>query len=132
MTIKPIKTHEDYEAALAEVENLFDAVSQDDRDRLEVLATLVEAYEARQFPIAPPDPISAILYEMEKRALTRKDLEPLIGPSGRVSEILNRQRPLTVTMIRNLHQAYGIPTDILMAEYPTARTSDSAARLRIL
>src|SRR5580692_2976981 len=100
MTIKPIKTQDDYEAALAEVERLFDIdKTADDFDRLDLLATLVEAYEAKHYPIGPPDPVAAIEYEMEKRGLSRRDLEPIIGPSGRVSEILNRQRPLTMTMI---------------------------------
>lgn len=122
MTIRPIKTHEDYEAALAEVERLF-AIdkSDDDFDTLDVLATLIEAYEAKAYPIAPPDPIAAIEYEMEKRGLSRRDLEPLIGRSGRVSEVLNRQRQLTINMIRNLHHAYGIPADILMSEYSVDR-----------
>ena len=122
MIIKPIKNKLDYEEAVAEIERLFDIEkSADEYDRLDVLATLVEAYESKHYPIGPPDPIAAIEYEMEKRGLSRRDLEPLIGPSGRVSEVLNRQRPLTVSMIRKLHTHWGIPGDILLSEYPITR-----------
>ena len=88
--------------------------------------TLIEAYEAKHHPIGPPDPIAAIEYEMEKCGLSRQDLEAVIGPSGRVSEVLNRQRPLTVSMIRRLYSAYHISPDILIASYPI----DKAARTR--
>ena len=118
MTIKPIKSAEDYQAALSEIERLFDLVkTAEEYDRLELLATLVEAYEAKHYPIGPPDPIAAIEYAMEKRGISRRDLEPIIGSSGRVSEVLNRQRPLTMTMIRNLHSALGISGDVLLAKY---------------
>jgi HTH-type transcriptional regulator/antitoxin HigA len=129
MTIKPIKTHDDYKAALAEVERLFNIdKTADDYDRLDLLATLVEAYEAKHYPIGPPDPVAAIEYEMEKRVLSRRDLEPIIGPSGRVSEILNRQRSLTMTMIRNLHSAFGISGDILLSEYPLVEKASTRKR----
>ena len=122
MTIKPIKTEEDYTAAVAEIESLFEIEKSDeDYDRLDVLATLVEAYEAKHYPIGPPDPIAAIEYELEKRGLSRRNLEPIIGPSGRVSEVLNRQRPLTMTMIRKLHSQWGISGDILLNEYPISK-----------
>lgn len=119
MTIKPIKTEEDYQAALAEISRLFDAREDtEDFDRLDVLATLVEAYEAKHCPIAPPRPLAAIEYEMEKRGLSRRDLEPILGPSGRVSEVLNGQRPLTMTMIRRLHSQFNLSADVLIARYP--------------
>jgi HTH-type transcriptional regulator/antitoxin HigA len=122
MTIKPIRTEDDYVAAIAEIEALFDLEkSVEDFDRLEVQATLVEAYEVKRHPIGPPDPIAAIEYELEKRGLTRGSLEPIIGASGRVSEVLNRQRPLTMTMIRKLHDQWGIPGDVLLNEYPLTK-----------
>ena len=118
MTIKPIKSEDDYKAAVAEIENLFEIEKDAEQyDRLDVLATLVEAYEAKHYPIGPPDPIAAIEYELEKRGLSRRNLEPIIGPSGRVSEVLNRQRPLTMTMIRKLHNQWGISGDVLLNEY---------------
>jgi HTH-type transcriptional regulator/antitoxin HigA len=123
MTIKPIKTEEDYNEALEEVEKLMDAEkSSDDFDRLDLLATLIESYEAKYHPIDSPDPIAAIEYEMEKRGLTRRDLEPLLGPSGRVSEVLNRQRPLTVKMMRQLHRKLGISGNVLLADYSIRRS----------
>lgn len=119
MTIKPIKTEEDYLTALKVIDSLGDPEEGTEAfDTLDILVTLVEAYEAKHYPISPPDPISAIEYEMEKRGLTRKDLERVIGPSGRVSEVLARQRPLTVTMIRSLNRTYRIAAEILITEYP--------------
>ncbi len=103
MDIKPIKTEKDYDAALAEVEALWGAPEDTpDGDKLDVLITLVEAYEAKHHPIDPPDPVDAILFRMEQAGLERKDLEPFIGGRGRVSEILTRKRPLTINMIRRL------------------------------
>ncbi len=133
MNVRPIKTHEDYKAALSLVDQLSDAqVDTEEFDALDVLVTLIEAYEAKHYPIGPPDPVAAIEYEMEKRGLTRQDLEAVIGPSGRVSEVLNRQRPLTVSMIRRLHSAYHIRPDILIASYPLdkAAPTDKAAPAR--
>ncbi len=115
MEIKPIRNEEDYEAALAEVERLWGAEpGTPEGDRFEVLFTLVEAFEEKEYPILPPDPIEAIKYFMESRGLDRRDLEPYIGPSGRVSEVLNRRRPLTLAMIRKLHDGLGIPAEILI------------------
>ena len=95
MEIKPIRTEADYEAALEEVERLWGAEpGTPDGDRFEVLFTLVEAYEEKQYPILPPDPVEAIKYYMDSRGLDRRDLEQYIGPSGRVSEVLSRKRPL--------------------------------------
>jgi len=130
MVIKPIKNETDYRAALAQIDVLGDPDDGSEAyDLLDVLVTLVEAYEAKHHPMSPPDPIAAIEYEMEKRGLTRHDLEAVIGPSGRVSEVLNRQRPLTVTMIRRLHSTYHISPDVLISSYaldrsPRAKTRD--------
>jgi HTH-type transcriptional regulator/antitoxin HigA len=113
--IKPIQTNADHEAALAEVERLWGAKSGTPQgDRLDVLATLIEAYENEHFPMDPPDPIEAIKFRMEQRGLTRKDLGPLFGTRTRVAEVLNRKRNLSIAMIRRLHQALGIPADVLI------------------
>ena len=119
MDIKPIKTEADHEAALAEIERLIDLdpdLDTPEGDRLDVLATLVEAYEEKHFPIDPPDPIAAIEFCMEQRGLTRKDLEPMVGGRGRVSEVLSGKRRLSLGMIRNLHKELGIPAEILLQE----------------
>ncbi len=119
MNIKPIKTEADYEAALDEVEQLFDTTpNTPEGDRLEVLTTLIEAYEEKHYPIPSPDPIETILYYMESRGLSRSDLELYIGSRARVSEVLNRKRPLTIYMIRKLHAGLGIPAEILIRPYP--------------
>jgi HTH-type transcriptional regulator/antitoxin HigA len=115
MEIKPIRTEADYEAALAGVERLWGSEpGTPDGDRFEVLFTLVEAYEEKQTPILPPDPVEAIKYYMEARGLDRRDLEPYIGPSGRVPEVPNRKRPLTLAMIRKLNAGLGIPAEVLI------------------
>jgi HTH-type transcriptional regulator/antitoxin HigA len=120
MDIKPIKNESDYEAALAEIADLMDArPGSADGDRLDVLVTLVEAYEDRHWRIDPPDPIEAILLRMEQRGLTRRDLEKVLGGRSRVSEVLNRKRPLTIEMIRRLHLELGIPAESLIR--PTIR-----------
>ena len=117
MDIKPIRTEADHEAALAEIERLWAAApGTAESDRLEVLATLVEAYEERHHPIPPPDPIEAIRFRMEQLGMSRRDLEPFIGPRGRVSEIFNRTRGLTLPMIRRLHEKLGIPADVLIRD----------------
>jgi HTH-type transcriptional regulator/antitoxin HigA len=121
MDIRPIKTEADYQTALAEIEELFTASpGTTEGDRLEVLITLVEAYEDEHYDIPVPDPIEAINYYMDSRGLSRKDLEPFIGSRARVSEVLNRKRPLTLSMIRNLNTELGISADILITPYPTA------------
>ncbi len=118
MDIKPIKTEADYEAALAEIEELFESrPGTPDGDRLEILTTLVEAYEERHFPLPPPDPIEAIFYFMESRGLSRRDLEPYLGSRARVSEVLNRKRPLSLEMIRRLSAGLKIPAEILIQPY---------------
>jgi HTH-type transcriptional regulator/antitoxin HigA len=115
MEIKPIRTETDYDAALNEVERLWGAEpGTPDGDLFEVLFILVEAYEDQHYPILPPDPIAAIEYYMDSRGLDRRDLERYIGPSGRVSEVLNRKRPLTLAMIRKLNVGLGIPAEVLI------------------
>lgn len=118
MNIQPIKSEADYEAALEEIERLLDAEpNTPEGDKLEVLMVLVEAYEDEHHSIPLPNPIAAIKYHMESRGLSRKDLEPYIGSRARVSEILNRKRPLSINMIRKLSAGLGIPTDILVQPY---------------
>jgi len=118
MDIRPIKSEADYQAALTEIDRLFDAApNTPEGDRLDVLTTLVEAYEAQKHEITPPDPIEAILYYVESRGLSRRDLEAYMGSRARVSEILNRKRPLTLDMIRRLHMGLGIPAAVLIQPY---------------
>lgn len=139
MKLEPIRNDEDYEAALQEIGQLWDAVEgTPESDMLEILVTLVEAYEKGRYELPPPDPIQAIEYFMESRGWTRKELEPLIGNRGRVSEVLNRKRPLTIEMIRKLEKATAIPASILIQPYATARGENddalvvgSAAKSRI-
>jgi HTH-type transcriptional regulator / antitoxin HigA len=113
--VKPIRTKRDYEAALIEVERLWGAKSgTPEGDRLDVLATLIDAYEAARYPMDPPDPVEAIKFRMEQQGLTRKDLQPLIGTRTRVAEVLNRKRGLSIGMIRRLHKALGISAEVLI------------------
>ncbi|WP_407280130.1 transcriptional regulator [Aromatoleum evansii] len=119
MELKPIRTDAEHREALAEIERLWDAPeSGPEADRLEVLALLVEAYEKAHHPIDAPDPVAFLEYVMDSRGLTRKDLEPYIGPRGRVADIMNRTRPLTVAMIRRLSAGLGLPADVLIQPYP--------------
>src|SRR5216683_96305 len=121
--VKPVRTKKDHEAALAEVERLWGAkLGTPEGDRLDVLATLIDAYEAARFPIDPPDPVEAIKFRMEQQGLTRKDLQPLIGTRTRVAEVLNRKRSLSIGMIRRLHQALGIPAEVLIRPTQKERT----------
>ena len=120
MEIRPIRTDEEYRAALKEIERLWNfEPGSAEGDYVEVLATLVEAYEAQHHPILAPDPIAAIEFMMEQKGLTRRDLEPAIGSRGRVSEVLNRKRPLTLPMVRALSVLLDIPTDVLVQAYDT-------------
>ena len=117
MNIHPIRTKTDYKRALREVSAYFDDEPEPgsaDGDRFEILTTLVEAYEAKHFPIDAPDPIEAIRFRMEQGGLTVKDLVPSIGQPNRVYEVLNRKRGLTLEMIRNLHRNLGIPAESLI------------------
>ena len=121
MNIQPIRSKADYKAALAVVSKLVDKdpkAGTPDGDRLDVLATQVEVYEATHYPIPSPDPIDLLQHVMESRGLTRKDLEPYIGSRARVSEVLNRARPLTLAMIRRLSEALNLPADVLVKAYP--------------
>ncbi|KAA5600462.1 helix-turn-helix domain-containing protein [Blastochloris sulfoviridis] len=113
--VKPIRTDADHAAALAEIERLWGAESGTPAgDRLDVLATLIDAYEAARFPMDPPDPIDAILFRLEQQGLSRKDLEPMIGSRARVAEVLNRKRSLSIEMIRRLHAGLGISAAVLI------------------
>lgn len=119
MNIRPIHTQLDYHTALKEISALVDldpVPGTAEGDRLDILATLVQAYETKHFPISSPDPIEAIKFRMEQGNLRIKDLEPMIGRSNRVYEVLNRKRPLTLTMIRKLHQGLGIPAEVLIGQ----------------
>ncbi len=117
MDIRPIKTKRDYERALRRIETLMDAEpGTDEGDELDVLATLVNVYEERHFPVDAADPVAAILFRMDQQGLERKDLEPFIGSRHRVSEVLNRKRGLSLDMIRRLHAGLGIPLEVLIGE----------------
>lgn len=121
MEIRPIKTEADYEAALKEIEHLMNsAPGTPEADRLEILTTLIEAYEERHYPIPAPDPVEAIRYYMESRGLSQKDLEPYIGDRVKVKEVLSRKRPLSIAMIRRLHKGLGISADVLIQPYTKA------------
>jgi HTH-type transcriptional regulator / antitoxin HigA len=128
-SIKPIHSATDHAAALAKIESLWDAKpGTRDADTLEVLATLVEAYERKHTPILPPDPIEAIKFRLEQQGKSRRDLEPILGTRARVSEILSGKRALSLAMIRGLHRAFEIPLEVLVAERvsrvrPKTRTS---------
>jgi len=127
MEINPIKNEKDYDRALEDVAALMDAKKDTPAgDRLDVLVTLVEAYEQKRWRIDPPDPIDAIAFRMEQRGLTRRDLEKVLGSRSRVSEILNRRRPLTLEMMRRLHAKWGIPAESLLQA--TTRKSRSKRR----
>lgn len=121
--ISPIRTEQDYEAALTEIEPLMTARSETpEGDRLDILVTLVQAYEAEHHAIDAPDPISLLQFVMEQRGLDRVALQPMIGNRGRVSEVMARKRPLTLTMIRRLQATLGLPAEILVRPYPLRRS----------
>jgi HTH-type transcriptional regulator / antitoxin HigA len=118
--IRPIHSEGDYEAALAEVEKLWGAKRGTPKgDRLDVLATLIDAYETEHYPMDAPDPVDAIKFRMEQQGLTRRDLEGIIGSRARISEVLDRKRNLSIAMIRRLNAKLGISADILIR--PTRR-----------
>jgi HTH-type transcriptional regulator/antitoxin HigA len=113
--LKPIRSNTDYKSALNELERLWGAKSGTPKgDRLDIIATLIDAYEAEHYPMDPPDPVEAIKFRMEQQGLSRKDLEPLIGTRTRVAEVLNRKRNLSIGMIRRLHDRLGIPAEVLI------------------
>ena len=119
MDIRPIHTEADYEATLKEISALMESdpeLGTPEGDRLDILVTLVQAYEAKHVPMEAPDPVEAIKFRMEQSGLSVKDLERIIGKSNRVYEVLNRKRPLTLAMIRRLHKSLGIPANVLIAE----------------
>jgi len=118
MEIKVIKTEKQYEEALSRLEVIFDADKQSKyADELELLTLLIDMYENEHHRIDLSDPIEAIKFRMEQLGYKQKDLAEVIGLKSRVSEILNRKRKLTVDMIRKIHHALGIPTDVLLKEY---------------
>ncbi len=120
MNIRPLRTEADYDWALAEVERYFNdqpEAGTPEGDRFTVLSDLIEAYEAKHWPIGPVDPIEAILYRMEIAGKTRKDLALLLGSQSRASEILKRKRALTLPMIHKLNQEWGVPAEVLITPY---------------
>ncbi|MEZ4708746.1 MAG: hypothetical protein R3A44_16170 [Caldilineaceae bacterium] len=119
MDIHPIRNEADYETALHEIEQLMEIAQpgSPEEDKLDLLATLVDVYEDAHHPILPPDPIDALEHYLDRKGLTRKALEPYIGHRGRVAEIMNRRRPLTLDMIRKLEKGTGIPASILVQPY---------------
>ena len=118
MNIRPIKSENDYEKSLAEVETLWGSEEGTEAgDKLDILLVLVEDYEDKHYAIDPPDPIEAIKFKMEQMNLTRKDLEKMIGSRGRVSEVLNHRRGLSLNMIRNLHSNLHIPLESLIKSH---------------
>ncbi|TBW04204.1 transcriptional regulator [Azotobacter chroococcum] len=122
MDIRPIRTDQDYRAALKEVSALFDHEPEPGTpagDRFDVMVTLIEAYESKHFPVDLPNPIDAIKFRMEQSGLTAKDLEPAIGRTNRVYEVLNGKRALTLPMVWRLHSMFGIPAESLIK--PTSR-----------
>lgn len=124
MDIQPIKTEKDYDAALQLIEELWDAEEGTvEGDRLDIMITLVDAYEQMNHPIYPPDPIAAIEFHMDQNELTRTDLEEYIGTRARVSEVLNRKRGLSIEMIRSLHEGLGIPLESLIARPKESKAS---------
>ena len=121
MTIKPIKSEDDYDDALTAIDALMDAAPDTpESDELEILVTLMESYEAEHWPIEAPDPISVIEHVMEARGLRQKDLAAVIGSQPHASEVLNRRRPLTLSMIRALSAEWDIPADIHVRKYALA------------
>ena len=113
--VKPIRSEADYQAAMVELERLWGGkAGTPEGDRLDVLATLIDAYESEHEPVDSPDPIEAIKFRMEQQGLTRRDLEPIIGSRARVAEVLNRKRDLSIAMIRRLHERLGISAEVLI------------------
>src|SRR5438093_11900327 len=122
--MRPIRTKRDYESALEEVERLWGAkTGTRDGDRLDVLGTLVDAYETEHYPMDPPDPIEAIKFRMEQQGLTRRDLEGILGTRTRVAEVLNRRRGLSINMIRRLHERLGISAEVLIRPIKTKKAA---------
>ena len=117
--VKPIRSEGDHKVALKEIERLWGSKAGTPAgDRLDVLATLIDAYESQHVPLDPPDPVEAIKFRMEQQGLTHRDVEALLGPRANVSDILNRKRALSLGMIRRLHEALGIPAEVLIRKAP--------------
>jgi HTH-type transcriptional regulator/antitoxin HigA len=130
--IKPIRNEADYELALQDIDRCLDAAEgSPERDRLEVLTVLVDDYEAKHHPISPPDPIAAIEFVLEQRGLSRKDLEGVIGSSGRISEVMNKQRPLTLVMIRRLVDMFDLPADVLIRSAANSAALSNTSRTAV-
>ncbi len=122
--VRPIRTEADYEAALEEIGKIMTArAGTPEGDRLDVLSTLVEAYEAEHHAIEAPDPIALLEFAMEQRGADRTELEPMIGPRGRVSEVLTRKRPLSLSMIRKLKDEWHLPADVLVRTYSLRKSA---------
>ena len=122
--LKPVRTEADYEAALVEIERLWGARAGTPKgDRLDILATLVDAYENEHYPMDPPDPIEAIKFRMEQQGLTRNDLAAILGSRTRVTEVLTRRRGLSMNMIRRLHEKLGISVEVLIRPTRTRKAA---------
>jgi HTH-type transcriptional regulator/antitoxin HigA len=133
MEIKPIRSEADYQTALKEIEKLMESQpGTPEGDRMDVLVTLVEAYEAKHFPIPEPDdPVQVLEYYMESRGLSRSDLVAYLGSKERVSEVLNRKRGLSLEMIRRLHSGLGIPADLIMGKSTSHSSLHAGSGVRV-
>ena len=132
MDIRPLKTEADYDWAIAEITRYFEVepeIGSPDADRFDVLATLIEAYEEKHYPIATPDPVDAIAGYMDMAGVTQRDMAKLLGSRARASEILHRKRAITMDMAFRLNEAWRIPAEILIRPYPLAR-EEVARRVR--
>ncbi|MGY6511999.1 helix-turn-helix domain-containing protein [Vibrio parahaemolyticus] len=131
MNIRPIRTEQDHQSALDRVDELWGAeIGSVEGDELDVLVTLIVAFETKQYPMAQPDPVEAIKFMMEQQGLTPGDMVRYLGKSSQVADILNRKRKLTLSMIRNLHQGLQIPLESLIADYPLSMPSRTTAARR--
>lgn len=127
--IRPVKTEQDYESALEEIERLWDSKpGSPSADTLDILATLVEKYEEENIQISTPDPVEAIKFRMEQQGMNKAQLGEIIGGRNRATEVLNRERRLTVTMIRSLHEKLGIPAEALIGDYSLKRNTRSTPK----
>ena len=131
MNIKPIKTEKDYEESLEILASVWGAKEgTEDFDRLDIMATLIDAYEAKQFPIKEPDPIQAILFRMDQQGLTDQDMTKYLGQRSKVSEVLNYKRGLSIDMMRKVNEGLSIPMDILIKRYDLDKHSRPEAKAR--
>jgi|APMed6443717190_1056831.scaffolds.fasta_scaffold01153_5 HTH-type transcriptional regulator/antitoxin HigA len=132
MDVRAIRTAADHAWALAQIERLWDRAKPGtaDGDRFEVLSTLIDAYERTHLPVPPPDPVDAILFRMEQLGLSKRDLLPIFKTTARLSEVMNRRRRLSLSMIREVSDRLSIPVDILVKDYPLEREAASQARTK--